>query len=206
MALKEVLEPQRALGIVMVRRKLFRTQCEEGTSVEEHIRQMQSFREELISLGQPVTKGEFAITLLTSLPESWNTFIGSIDTASLKSANTIISRILEYDHRLHTTSGDTALAGSSKSSKGNFDKSKVKCFKCGKMGHFKRDCKSKGKDGKNKNKDKDKGHVAEEGKGDYVFVAKEMLDGDKKIDIALAGILSDQWLGDTGCTSHVARE
>ena len=100
-SLKDVLEPQGALGIVMARRKLFRAQCEEGTDIGEHIRVMQGYREELIGLGQEITESEFSITLLTSLPESWNSFIGGIDTTNLDSSTKIVSRILEFERRTH---------------------------------------------------------------------------------------------------------
>src|SRR5882757_2536825 len=152
-ALNEVLEPQGALGIVMARRKLFRAQCEEGGEITEHIRLMQGYREELIGLGQAITESEFSITLLTSLPETWNNFIGGIDTTTLDSSTKVVSRILEYDRRTRLQS-DTALAGIQKGKKNS---KKVTCYNCGKQGHIKAECRSpkkeKGKDGKDKGKD-----------------------------------------------------
>ena len=96
-ALKNVLEPQGSLGIVMGCRKLFQAQCEEGTDIDEHIRMMQGYREELIGLGTTIEDSEFSITLLTSLLEAWNNFIGGIDTTALTSSTSVISQILEYD-------------------------------------------------------------------------------------------------------------
>jgi hypothetical protein len=89
--LKDMLEPQGALGIVMVCWKLFRSQCEEGADIEEHIRTLQGYREELSSLGATIQNNEFSITLLTSLLETWNTFIGSIDTKKLDDTAKIIA-------------------------------------------------------------------------------------------------------------------
>src|ERR1700723_13067 len=78
--LKSLLEAQGALGIVQARRKLFRLQCEDNTQIEEHIRTLRGYQEELHSLGQKITGEEFCIILLTSLPENWNNYIASIDT------------------------------------------------------------------------------------------------------------------------------
>src|SRR5271154_6446536 len=89
--LHSLLESQGSLGIVLARRKLFRTQCEEGTSVEEHIRILRGYQEDLMNLGQKISDSEFSIILLTSLPDTWNGYISSIDTSAL------IARVLEHD-------------------------------------------------------------------------------------------------------------
>src|ERR1700678_2907261 len=99
-ALNSVLEAQGVLGIVLARQKLFRAQCAEGTTIEEHIRTLRSYQEELHNLGQKIDGEEFSIILLLSLPESWNVYISSIDTTSLKEAPRLIACILEHDRRM----------------------------------------------------------------------------------------------------------
>src|SRR6202789_2385326 len=110
--LNSLLEAQGTLGIVLARQKLFWAQCFEGTTIEEHIRTLRSYQEELHNLGQKVDGEEFSIILLSSLPESWNAYISSIDTTSLKEAPRLIARILEHDRRMgmRGTAEDTALA------------------------------------------------------------------------------------------------
>ena len=85
------------LGIILARQKLFRAQCAEGTAIEEHIRTLCSYQEELHNLGQKIDGEEFSVILLLSLPENWNNYISSIDTTSLKDAPKLIARILEHD-------------------------------------------------------------------------------------------------------------
>ena len=60
-SLRWTLEPQGVLGIVLVRRKLFWAQCEEGASIEDHIRTLQTYKQEMLSLGQKVDEEEFSI-------------------------------------------------------------------------------------------------------------------------------------------------
>ncbi|KAA1479990.1 hypothetical protein DENSPDRAFT_747021, partial [Dentipellis sp. KUC8613] len=70
--LKNMFESQGPIGIVMARRKFFRAECAEGTEIEEHIRTMRSYQSELQTLQQEVTESDFAMALLTSLPDSWD--------------------------------------------------------------------------------------------------------------------------------------
>jgi gag-polypeptide of LTR copia-type/Domain of unknown function (DUF4219) len=71
-ALKELLETQGLLGIILAQWKLFRSQCADDMLIEEHVRTLHSYQEELHNLGQKIDREEFSIILLTSLPESWN--------------------------------------------------------------------------------------------------------------------------------------
>lgn len=54
----------------MVQWKLFWAQCEEGSSIEEHIRTMQGYQQELHILGQKLSDEDFSMTILTSFSES----------------------------------------------------------------------------------------------------------------------------------------
>ena len=95
-----------------------------------------TYQEELIRLGQTLDDAEFAITLLTSLPESWNNFIAGIDTTSLKDSSKLIARILEQYRRIKSANDDTALVAKNSGKFGNKRHPNIKCFKCGKKGHF----------------------------------------------------------------------
>ena len=194
-ALKNLLETQGALGIVLARRKLFRAQCEEGTSIEDHIRTLREYQEELHNLGQELKDGEFAIVLLTSLPDSWNNYISSIDSTTLDDASKLTSRILEHDRRLKMqTRDDTALAAKNKK-KYN---SNVTCYKCGKRGHIQPDCRSKPKSGNNYKQDPKSFNStrAHEATDDFAFAGT---------DIALPTLTGESWLADSACTSHISR-
>ena len=96
------------------------------------------YRKELISLGSKLNEDEFSITLLTSLPDSWNSFIQGVDTTALSDSTKIISCILEQDRQkiAKPSSDDIALAARKPGAKFNQKHSGPKCFRCGKRGHF----------------------------------------------------------------------
>jgi hypothetical protein len=85
----------------------------------------------------------FTNTLLTSLPESWSTFITAVNAGIVTlTSDGLIARILEeYWLQKLTTEKTTALkAQDSKTTSAT----KVKCFNCGAKGHKKVDCWEKG--------------------------------------------------------------
>ena len=95
--LKEMYQERGPIGIILVRRKLFQARCDESKSIETHIREMRGYQQELATLGEKLSEKDFAITLLTSLPDTWDAFISTIDTTTLESASRLIARILEQD-------------------------------------------------------------------------------------------------------------
>src|SRR3954469_22086324 len=113
------------MGLVLTHRKIYKAECAEGTPMEEHIRVMRGYQEELASSGDYLTDTDFSLTLLMSLPESWNTFISVVDTNLLKNSHLLIARILEEDRRIRAREGKDSMAlvakgkGGKPSAKGN---------------------------------------------------------------------------------------
>ena len=100
--LQNTFEPRGPIAKILLRRKLFRAQCEEGGNVEEHIRTMRGYQQEynILSPTSTLSEEDFSITLLTSLPDSWNNFIAAIDSTALADSQRLIACILEEDRRL----------------------------------------------------------------------------------------------------------
>jgi hypothetical protein len=87
--------PQGVITVVLLRRQLAHLHCEEGGDIEEHIRTLTSLHSKLAAQGTQLMEEEYSITLLTSLPDSWDTFISGINTASLAESTKLVARILE---------------------------------------------------------------------------------------------------------------
>ncbi|CAK5284592.1 unnamed protein product [Mycena citricolor] len=135
------------IGIVLLRRKLSRTTCADGADIEDHIRTLTSIRTQLSALGSQVEDKEFCIILLTSLPDSWDSFIRGVDTSALTTPAPLIARILEQQHQMTSRSeaNEVALAvrnrfqGKGKNSKAKYN-GNISCFGCGRPGHVIADC------------------------------------------------------------------
>jgi hypothetical protein len=100
-AFKTVFEVSRSLVVVIIWRKLFRYRIKEGSNMEKQVYILRSYREQLISLDCAVSSKDFALALLTALPDSWDTFVRALNTSDLK-INKLVCRILAEDkYRRH---------------------------------------------------------------------------------------------------------
>ena len=197
-SLKAVLETQGALGIVLAWRKLFRAEYMEGTTINDHIRTLRGYQEELHNLGQKIDSEEFSIVFLTSLLESWDNYIASIDTTALKDSAKLIARILEHDRRINLKSSeDTALVAKTGKKKRNPN---IVCWNCEEKGHIGRFCKKPQKKGKGKDQKGKKADSAYATVDDDDFAFCRLTD-----DTAMA-VTPDSWLADSACTSHMVKD
>ena len=79
--------------MVLLHRKLFQAECEEGGNIEEHVRTLRAYQQEynLLSPTSPLSDEDFSIMMLTSLLDTWNTFISTIDSTALSNSNALIA-------------------------------------------------------------------------------------------------------------------
>jgi hypothetical protein len=137
--------PKGVITVVFLRRQLARLRCEEGANIKEHICTLTNLCSKLAAQRTKLAEEEYSITLLTSLLDSWDTFISGIDMASLTESAKLVARILEQDRRrlAKPSSDEVALPV-------NFHKHqrakqppfspKVICYGCGRIGHMIGDC------------------------------------------------------------------
>src|SRR3954467_4616812 len=136
-----LFESRGSMGLVLTHRKIYKAECAKGTPMEEHIHVMRRYQEELASSGDYLTDTDFSLTLLTSLPESWNTFISAVDMNLLKNSHLLITRILKDDQRIRVREGKDSMAlgakgkGGKPSVKGK-PSSNITCYNCQKQGHY----------------------------------------------------------------------
>ena len=129
----------------------------EGSNVAEHLNVFNTLICQLTDMEVKIQEEDKAITLLCSLPESWDHFVTSISFSSADSLKfeSVVGALLSQEVRRKSSTDTTAseamvargcskergekLRGTSRSkSKGN--KCKAKCWNCNKVGHLKKDC------------------------------------------------------------------
>jgi hypothetical protein len=149
---------------LFLRKKLYHLRMEDGDSMTEHLNAFNTLVSQLVSINITIAEEDKCITLLCSLPDSWDNMVvatGSTTQSTLKYED-VVSSLLSEEMRCkimdsHNTDalfvrgctqdrnlgkplgGGSKYTGRSKS----LGKSLKKCWKCGKTWHYKKYCKSK---------------------------------------------------------------
>jgi hypothetical protein len=199
---------------LFLRKKLYHLRMEDGDSVTEHLNAFNTLVSQLVSVNITIAEEDKCITLLCSLPDSWDNLvvaIGSTTQSTLKYED-VVASLLSEEMRWksmdgHSTDalfvrGHTQDRNPGKSSGGRSKstgrskspgKSLRKCWKCGKTGHYKKDCKSKKVD---KPKGSDSTSSTE---------AKTSTEEGGDVYLASTGTHADHdvWLIDSGASYHM---
>lgn len=132
-------------------RVLAQAQYQDGDNLEEHIAELLNASRALAEMGEPVKDHHLGIFILQSLPQSWDTFIFIMKILAgntMLSSETVITRILSENNRRKigtssTNTSDSAAPSSQPRNRQKREKSKIKCYACGKKGHHGDECRSK---------------------------------------------------------------
>jgi hypothetical protein len=149
---------------LFLRKKLYHLRMEVGYFVIEHLNAFNTMVSQLVSVNITIAKRDKCITLLCSFPDSWDNLvvaIGSTTQSTLKYED-VVSSLLSEEMRQKSMDGHRkdalfvrGLTQDRNPSKPSVGGSKYigiskspgnslrKCWKCGKIGHYKKDCKSK---------------------------------------------------------------
>jgi len=178
-------------NILFLRRKFFTAKMEEGTDILEHINKVKSLADQLACLEVAVQPEDIVMTLLDSLPPSFENLITALETRPVKELTVefITARLMHEATKRkekEPQGEDTAMfLRHGKGTTTNARSEARTCFKCGKPGHIARNCwgaKDKGKDAR-----------AAVSRSDSVFMAA---DGAPTTHIS-------KWIVDSGATQHM---
>ena len=213
-----VKESRGKLGILATRRALYRSIAEEGFDLIEHISKLRKLQEELHLMGSLVSDEDFAMILVSSLPESWDlytsAYLGSKTDGTSLTSYELIAILLEEERRRKERSGDprdVAMHGkfankSDRSKKFGNDPEK-ECYNCHKKGHMAKECWSKGggKEGQGP-KARQKGRSTG-GNNNRTHQAADKVNN-TLMDVAyMAGLkpaTKDEWILDSATSSHIS--
>ena len=216
--LTTVKESRGRMGVLATRRSLYRAMADEGIDMADHIAGLRKLQEELHIMGNKVPDDDFTMILITSLPESWDSFTTSFLGSSSTQSNTIKSQelvgILIDESRRRKEKDGLGSGGVAMQAKGKGYRresgggSELECFNCHKKGHMKTECWGKGGgregQGPRGRKRRDHAHqareVTEQSSGtnlnDVTFIASVL----SAVDL---GISKSDWILDSGTTSHI---
>eukprot|EP00253_Pinus_taeda_P024444 PITA_24444 len=166
---------------LFLQKKLYNLRMKDGDSVTEHLNAFNTMVSQLASVDIKISDEDKCFSFLYSLSDSWDSLviaIGSNETAL--QFDEIVSSLLTNEMRQKNMESQ------------NGDALSVVCWKCGKEGHYKRDCKSKSLD---------------KGKGsDDTSSVEVKTTSDEGGDVYLASssthVDHEAWLIDSGASFH----
>ena len=139
--LASVFESKSLVNRLFTRRKLLTMKMSEGDALSTHINTLKTLAEQLAAIGAQISEEDLVMTLLMSLPASYEHFITALESVSENELtyDYVVAKLLNFDLRKKEngapSSGESALVMQQKS-----DPTKLTCFYCKEPGHFKRDC------------------------------------------------------------------
>lgn len=205
---------------VMLLKQIMLQKLTENGDARDHINKFFDAVDRLAAMDVEIHKDVLSILLLYSLPASYENFRCAIESRDeLPSADLLKVKILE-ESNARKQSGVVEIAGalaarnngnrrrhgrnSEKNTERNNEKntpshvSRVKCFKCGKLGHKSPDCFTNNKkESANSSQDKKNLDKKSTKTADDTFAAYH---ADEEV---FTGVASKPWILDSGCTAHL---
>ena len=167
---------------------------QEEDNLLDHVNKIKALADELACLEAPVTDGDVVMTLLESLPPSYEFLITALETRPIHELTMefVTARLMhEMTKRKENEAQGEGSALVSRQGKGGTKAAKETrtCFKCGKSGHIARFCKG------SQGKDKESAHKASKVEDEEEFAFATHGGGEK------ANMFT--WIVDSGATQHM---
>ena len=151
--LKLVYQPKGLGKTIYLRKKLFTAKFNTGDSMKEHIKSITETVNQLRSIGSQIEDLDVALVLLSSLPDSFDPLVVSLETfasSQTLTSDAVINRLLDEERRrdevksnssgvesaLISTSAFKPVGNANNSAGGNARN----CTHCGKLGHTVKQC------------------------------------------------------------------
>ena len=147
--LREHFECKTLANKLFLKKQYFRTQMQEGASIDAHLKHMKEITDRLAAIGAPISEEDQVVTLLGSLPHNYSTLVTAlearVDSLTLSFVQQSLiheeQKINEMSKDVPTTSSfssmDTALMGKCRRDR---IRKPLRCFGCHEIGHIRRNC------------------------------------------------------------------
>ena len=202
--LESVYQPKSLMNKLVLRRKLMSLRMNEGDGVNGHINAMKQISDELCAIGAPVSDEDLVMTLLMSLPASFEHFITSLESVNESELDYdyVVSKIFNFDLRqkqkVEPSLGENAFMVNNVSK----ERGQKVCYYCKEVGHYKDKCEKLAK------KNSVNAFYASSSSSSNVRVNSEVKE--EEVEIAFMNSLiknskkvGNHWYLDSGATQHM---
>ncbi|UYV62168.1 hypothetical protein LAZ67_1008103 [Cordylochernes scorpioides] len=198
--LEQVFEPKSRSRILQLKKQFVNIKLQTGESMLDYLNRLKICTDHLKEAGAEVDDQDIAYSMLSGLPDSFDTLVMSFgnvedsDFTSNKVRNTLLT---EYERRSSREGASSGLGEALNFSKDDTRKTSrkqgVKCYRCSKIGHIAKDCRSS----INRDYKADKSYSRK--KDSFKSPSENML-------MAFNAVSSeDEFILDSGATHHVCK-
>ncbi|UYV81752.1 hypothetical protein LAZ67_20002198 [Cordylochernes scorpioides] len=198
--LEQVFEPKSRSRILQLKKQFVNIKLQTGESMLDYLNRLKICTDHLKEAGAEVDDQDIAYSMLSGLPDSFDTLVMSFgnvedsDFTSNKVRNTLLTEYERRSAREGASSGlGEALNFSKDGTRKTSRKQGVKCYRCSKIGHIAKDCRSS----INRDYKADKSYSRK--KDSFKSPSENML-------MAFNAVSSeDEFILDNGATHHVCK-
>ena len=188
--------------------QLYGLRMKKGSKLQDHLRQLDELSDQLIALEEEVSELNKVAILLRSVQESYPTLVTALLARGDEELTLMFVKRALLDEEQRRGKGDSSIGGDQTALTGRHRGRKPGvCFRCGRPGHYQRDCRSSQKPSTYKSKQPshqrstkappkhhaDKAEVNDSDSGAQMFVA----------NAHMADIENHEWIIDSGASKHM---
>jgi transposase InsO family protein len=198
-----------------LRRKLYSLRLRDGSSVQEHIKEMTEIFDGLSVIGDPIEEEDRVVHLLASLPSSYSILVTALEAnPEVPKMEIVTERLLHEEQKQKKRVGPGAGNEEAMAFKHHGYKGKgPRCHFCRKFGHIQRNCpeRTQGEVPRNKKPTERKSYLKHKANNVEVKCNSSDSENDDTSEVChalLAGASENQysWIVDSGATCHTCND
>ncbi len=145
-ALKSHFERDTLANKLFLKKKYFRMEMKETTSVEKHLKEMKELTDQLAAVGAPIAEEDQVVTIVGSMPNKFSTLVTALEARGDDdlSLSYVQQALIHEEHKFN---GSTVLTDTTGGPGGSALLAKqprqIRCYGCGEVGHIRRYCSQK---------------------------------------------------------------